>query len=173
MFTDSICSRVVTIRLSPLPNTPSLRQPRFKCSSNQRFEAIVRFLRRKLGLGEHEGVFCYVNSVFAPGLDEGVGNLWRVSLFSLSLSAVWTAACWGIFADGGVLCSALRRERKWWLVIALRRLLGERVFGVGGESLEDCRAARQVAGIDGSVGNGRLIGSREVGCIYLSELYEC
>jgi hypothetical protein len=23
-------------------------------------------------------VFCYVNSVFAPGLDEGVGNLWRV-----------------------------------------------------------------------------------------------
>ncbi|KAM0707894.1 hypothetical protein Q7P35_004543 [Cladosporium inversicolor] len=67
----------VTIRLSPLPNTPSLRQPRFKCSSNQRFESIVRFLRRKLGLGEHEGVFCYVNSVFAPGLDEGVGNLWR------------------------------------------------------------------------------------------------
>jgi len=25
-------------------------------------------------------VFCYVNSVFAPGLDEGVGALWRVSL---------------------------------------------------------------------------------------------
>ncbi|RMZ90014.1 hypothetical protein DV736_g2766, partial [Chaetothyriales sp. CBS 134916] len=23
------------------------------------------------------GLFCYVNSVFAPGLDEGVGNLWR------------------------------------------------------------------------------------------------
>ncbi|EMC99504.1 hypothetical protein BAUCODRAFT_63570 [Baudoinia panamericana UAMH 10762] len=67
----------VTIRLSPLPNTPQLRQPRFKCSSNQRFEAIVRFLRRKLGLQDHESVFCYVNSVFAPGLDEGVGNLWR------------------------------------------------------------------------------------------------
>ena len=68
----------MTIRLSPLPNTPQLRQPRFKCSSNQRFEAIVRFLRRKLGLNDHESVFCYVNSVFAPGLDEGVGNLWRV-----------------------------------------------------------------------------------------------
>lgn len=39
----------------------------------------MRFLRRKLGLKEHEGVYCYVNSVFAPGLDEGVGNLWRVS----------------------------------------------------------------------------------------------
>ena len=45
----------------------------------------MRFLRRKLGLGEHEGVFCYVNSVFAPGLDEGVGNLWRVSFFCLLL----------------------------------------------------------------------------------------
>ncbi|KAK0266635.1 Ubiquitin-like protein [Friedmanniomyces endolithicus] len=69
----------VTIRLSPLPNTPQLRQPRFKCSSNQRFEHIVRFLRKKVGLEDHESVFCYVNSVFSPGLDEGVGNLWRVS----------------------------------------------------------------------------------------------
>ncbi|USW48185.1 Putative ubiquitin-like protein Atg12 [Septoria linicola] len=67
----------VTIRLSPLPNTPQLKQPRFKCSSSQRFEHIVRFLRRKLALNDHESVFCYVNSVFAPGLDEGVGNLWR------------------------------------------------------------------------------------------------
>lgn len=69
----------MTIRLTPLPNTPQLRQPRFKCTSTQRFEAIVRFLRRKLGLKDHESVFCYVNAVFAPGLDEGVGNLWRVS----------------------------------------------------------------------------------------------
>lgn len=23
-------------------------------------------------------MFCYVNSVFAPGLDEGVGGLWKV-----------------------------------------------------------------------------------------------
>ncbi|KAK3109678.1 Ubiquitin-like protein [Teratosphaeriaceae sp. CCFEE 6253] len=67
----------VTIRLSPLPNTPALRHPRFTCASTQRFEHIVRFLRKKLGLQAHEGVFCYVNSVFAPGMDEGVGNLWR------------------------------------------------------------------------------------------------
>ncbi|KXT04412.1 hypothetical protein AC578_3642 [Pseudocercospora eumusae] len=61
----------ITVRLSALPNTPALKQPRFKCSSHQRFEYIVRFLRKKLGLRDHEGVFCYVNSVFAPGLDEG------------------------------------------------------------------------------------------------------
>ncbi|EME89515.1 uncharacterized protein MYCFIDRAFT_128222 [Pseudocercospora fijiensis CIRAD86] len=67
----------VTIRLTPLPNTPALKVPRFKCSSHQRFEYIVKFLRRKLGVKDFESVFCYVNSVFAPGLDEGVGNLWR------------------------------------------------------------------------------------------------
>lgn len=37
------------------------------------------FLRKKLG-AENGAVFCYVNNVFAPGLDEGVGNLWRVSV---------------------------------------------------------------------------------------------
>ena len=35
----------------------------------------------KEGDGGGGGVFCYVNSVFAPGLDEGVGGLWRVSAF--------------------------------------------------------------------------------------------
>lgn len=70
----------VTVRFSPLPSTPKLRQPRFKCTSSQSFETVVRFLRRKLKVKDHESVFCYVNSVFAPGLDEGVGNLWRVSV---------------------------------------------------------------------------------------------
>ena len=44
----------------------------------------MSFLSKKLkGMegvdSEGGGVFCYVNSVFAPGLDEGVGGLWRVS----------------------------------------------------------------------------------------------
>lgn len=57
----------------------------------------MAFLRRKLrveagiGAGGEKGekgggaggdggsVFCYVNNVFAPGLDEGVGGLWKVS----------------------------------------------------------------------------------------------
>ena len=30
------------------------------------------------GAGGNVQVFCYVNSVFAPGLDEGVGGLWKV-----------------------------------------------------------------------------------------------
>lgn len=39
----------------------------------------MRFLRKKLGVREAESVFCYVGNVFSPGLDEGVGDLWRVS----------------------------------------------------------------------------------------------
>ena len=59
---------------------------------------MVGFLGRKLaksaggreggGGGQGGGVFCYVNSVFAPGLDEGVGGLWRVS------GAFLFGGCW-------------------------------------------------------------------------------
>lgn len=85
----------VTIRLQPIGSAPQLRQKVFKISAKNRFETVVTFLRNRLfkkgeagGDGEREGgggggehVFCYVNSVFAPGLDEGVGALWRVSFF--------------------------------------------------------------------------------------------
>ncbi|KAF2453789.1 ubiquitin-like autophagy protein Apg12-domain-containing protein [Lineolata rhizophorae] len=67
----------VTVRLQPVGSAPALRQRVFKVGSGARFETVVRSLRRKLGARDHESVFCYVNSVFAPGLDEGVGNLWR------------------------------------------------------------------------------------------------
>lgn len=67
----------ITIRFQPVGNAPQLRQRVFKISSTQRFGFVVGFLRKKLGLKEGEGVWCYVNSVFAPGGDEVVGNLWR------------------------------------------------------------------------------------------------
>lgn len=84
----------MTIRFQPVGSAPPLRQRVFKISAANRFESVVAFLSRKLraleradanvggglGLGTG-GVFCYVNSVFAPGLDEGVGGLWRVGVF--------------------------------------------------------------------------------------------
>lgn len=69
----------VTVRLQPIGSAPHLNQRVFKLSANQRFETIVRFLRKRLGVKEHESVFCYIGSVFSPALDEGVGNLWTVS----------------------------------------------------------------------------------------------
>ncbi|KAF2429313.1 APG12-domain-containing protein [Tothia fuscella] len=74
---DLVGIEKVTIRLHPIASAPHLTQARFKVSTSQPFSTVVRFLRRKLGLKEHESVFCYVNSVFSPALDEGVGNLWR------------------------------------------------------------------------------------------------
>ncbi|KAF2706126.1 APG12-domain-containing protein [Pleomassaria siparia CBS 279.74] len=66
----------VTIRLQPIGSAPHLTQRVFKLAAAQRFETIVRFLRRRLAAKDHESVYCYVGNVFAPGLDEGVGNLW-------------------------------------------------------------------------------------------------
>lgn len=67
----------LTLRFQPVGSAPALRQRVFKISATQRFSFVVGFLRKKLGLREEEGVWCYVNSVFAPGGDEVVGNLWR------------------------------------------------------------------------------------------------
>ncbi|KAF2830563.1 APG12-domain-containing protein [Ophiobolus disseminans] len=66
----------ITVRLQPIGSAPPLTQRVFKVNTKQSFAAIVRFLRKRLGTKEHESVFCYVGSVFAPALDEGVGNLW-------------------------------------------------------------------------------------------------
>jgi len=74
LSTDSIPT--VTIRLQPIGSAPHLTQRIFKLSTNQSFATIVRFLRKRLGVKEHESVFCYVGNVFSPALDEGVGNLW-------------------------------------------------------------------------------------------------
>lgn len=72
----NLSSPIVTIRLHPIGSAPHLTQRIFKLSTNQAFATIVRFLRKRLGVKEHESVFCYVGNVFSPGLDEGVGNLW-------------------------------------------------------------------------------------------------
>lgn len=83
----------MTIRFQAIASAPVLRTKVFKISSSQRFETVVGFLRRRLEVGVGEGVFCYVNSVFAPGLDEGVGGLWRVS-FWRGVFLLWVGGGW-------------------------------------------------------------------------------
>lgn len=70
-------SQKVTIRFQPLPGAPSLNQKAVKVSVSQKFESVVIYLRKKLGVKGDTGLFVYINKVFAPGLDEGVGGLWR------------------------------------------------------------------------------------------------
>ena len=74
----------VTVRFQPVGSAKPLKQRVFKISSTQRFEAVITFLRKRLGVEPKDSVFCYINRVFAPGLDENVGNLWRVRTAELN-----------------------------------------------------------------------------------------
>jgi ubiquitin-like protein ATG12 len=71
--------RTVTVRFKAVGSAPILRQQICKITATQRFEAVVAYLRRVLKCGPQDSVFLYVNSTFAPALDEIVGNLHRVS----------------------------------------------------------------------------------------------
>ncbi|KAJ5856159.1 Autophagy-related protein 12 [Penicillium soppii] len=75
--TQALADVEITVRFQPLPSAPILKNRVFKVSASQKFETVVKFLRKKLDCKETDSVFCYVNSVFAPGLDEGMGGLWR------------------------------------------------------------------------------------------------
>ncbi|KAM0668922.1 hypothetical protein ACQRIT_003829 [Beauveria bassiana] len=65
----------VVVRFKPVGAAPRLAQDVCKISATRRFEEVVRYLRRKLRCAETDSVFLYVNSAFAPSLDEVVGNL--------------------------------------------------------------------------------------------------
>lgn len=65
----------VVVNFKPIGNTPSLARATFKISSEQKFESVVLWLRKKLKVKDTDSVFLYVNSAFAPSLDEVMGNL--------------------------------------------------------------------------------------------------
>ncbi|KAI9151873.1 Ubiquitin-like protein ATG12 [Paramyrothecium foliicola] len=72
----------IVVRFKPVGSAPSLAQDVCKISSGRKFEEVVRYLRRKLRCKDTDSVFLYVNSAFAPSLDEVVGNLHQVRLIS-------------------------------------------------------------------------------------------
>jgi ubiquitin-like protein ATG12 len=90
----------IVVRFKPVGAAPALRHEKSKVGTEQRFETVVGYLRRVLRLKETESVFLYVNSAFAPALDEVVGNLWSVSL-----------DCGG--CCGGSQCTRLMRTYVW------------------------------------------------------------
>ena len=69
----------ILVRFKPVGAAPSLGRADCKISAAQKFEAVVAYLRRVLKVKDTDSVFLYVNSAFAPSLDEIVGNLHRVS----------------------------------------------------------------------------------------------
>jgi ubiquitin-like protein ATG12 len=71
----------IVVRFKPVGSAPPIRRDLVKVASAHKFESVVAYLRKTLKVGETESVFLYVNSTFAPALDEVVGNLWRVGFF--------------------------------------------------------------------------------------------
>jgi ubiquitin-like protein ATG12 len=69
----------IVVRFKAVGSAPALKRDVAKVSSTQKFETVVAHVRRVLRVQDTESVFLYVNSTFAPALDEVVGNLWRVS----------------------------------------------------------------------------------------------
>ena len=68
----------VTVHFKAVGSAPELKRKLCQISSTQRFEVVVAYLRRTLKVGDMDSVFLYINSSFAPALDEVVGNLHRV-----------------------------------------------------------------------------------------------
>ncbi|KAK1759623.1 ubiquitin-like autophagy protein Apg12-domain-containing protein [Echria macrotheca] len=66
----------VIVRFRPVGSAPPLRREMLKVGSSHTFGFVVEYLRKTLKVQETESVFLYINSTFAPALDEVVGNLW-------------------------------------------------------------------------------------------------
>ncbi|KAK8066522.1 hypothetical protein PG997_013269 [Apiospora hydei] len=67
----------VVVRFKAVGSAPELSREVRKITASQKFEAVVAHLRKALRVAPTEGLFLYVNSAFAPALDEVVGNLHR------------------------------------------------------------------------------------------------
>lgn len=80
--------RTVSIRFKAIGSAPILIKDVYKIKTNQRFESVVKFLRDNLGIAASESIFTYINSTFAPALDENVGNLYNVRLTAVATVVV-------------------------------------------------------------------------------------
>ncbi|KAK8100777.1 uncharacterized protein PG998_007821 [Apiospora kogelbergensis] len=67
----------VIVCFKAVGSAPQMDRKVRKINATQKFEAVVSFLRKALRVAPTEGLFLYVNSAFAPALDEVVGNLHR------------------------------------------------------------------------------------------------
>jgi ubiquitin-like protein ATG12 len=87
----------VRVRFKPVGAAPALQQELSKISASAKFEVVVRYLRKRLRCKDTDSVFLYVNSAFAPSLDEIVGNLHQVTFLS---TAIFTMGMPWVWKDG-------------------------------------------------------------------------
>lgn len=64
----------VKIHFVAVGSAPLMKRTKFQIGSDQRFAAVIGFLRKMLKLGQGS-LFLYVNAAFVPSPDELVGDL--------------------------------------------------------------------------------------------------
>ncbi|EQC53036.1 autophagy associated ubiquitin-like modifier Atg12 [Schizosaccharomyces japonicus yFS275] len=65
----------VTLRFMPIGRTPTLKTAVFTISGNQKFEVIIKFIKKQLSMRKDASLYLFINSCFSPAPDERIGNL--------------------------------------------------------------------------------------------------
>ncbi|EGG00387.1 uncharacterized protein MELLADRAFT_93305 [Melampsora larici-populina 98AG31] len=67
----------VVVRFKATGAAPIMKQNFYKITASNRFQTVIAFLRKELGLKPSDSVFLYINSSFSPAPDDTVVNLFK------------------------------------------------------------------------------------------------
>ncbi|KAF9531353.1 ubiquitin-like autophagy protein Apg12-domain-containing protein [Crepidotus variabilis] len=67
----------IIVRFKGVGNAPIMKQNMYKISAQNRFQAVIQFLRKELGWPAGDPLFLYINSTFSPAPDDTVLNLYK------------------------------------------------------------------------------------------------
>ncbi|GAA5986574.1 hypothetical protein JCM10908_003804 [Rhodotorula pacifica] len=67
----------VVVRFKATGNAPIMKQNFYKITASNQFRTVTAFLRKELGWKASDPLFVYINSAFAPALDDTVANLYK------------------------------------------------------------------------------------------------
>ncbi|KAI0343789.1 autophagy protein 12 [Trametopsis cervina] len=85
----------VVILYKAVGNASIMKKTEYRITAANKFQAVIRFLRKELGLKPGDSLFTYINLAFAPAPDDTVANLYKCFAVSnklivnYSLSAAW------------------------------------------------------------------------------------
>ncbi|KWU47527.1 APG12-domain-containing protein [Rhodotorula sp. JG-1b] len=67
----------VVVRFKATGSAPIMKQNFYKITASNQFRTVTAFLRKELGWKPSDPLFVYINSAFAPALDDTVANLYK------------------------------------------------------------------------------------------------
>ena len=71
----SVVATGVKVNLRPVGTAPALQKAKFRVGAAEPFATVIAFLRKQLGLGTGDSLFCYLHASFAPTPAQLVGDL--------------------------------------------------------------------------------------------------